>query len=185
MSSDAPQLTPELLDRFRAALANAGAPLGHAIEPGLTDKQVDRLTRKLGLEAPPELRTLWKWGVATGKPDHRDAWRLNPGFDLWPPDVAIRETKEHRKDRSVSRSTIAFGGPTGSGYLLVDGDPAVTRSKVAYSLVEDPEPFQIAPSLGALFELWTKQLENREYRHVDGRWHNPEEPLLFIPPGGN
>lgn len=184
VSTDVPQLTPELLDRFRAALAAAGAPLADAIEPGLSDRQIDRIARRLRVKAPPELRTLWRWGAAPSRPLHRDAWSLNSEFDLWPPEIAIRETKAHRKDRSVSRSTISFGGPSGAGYLLVEGDAAMTHSRVMYSLIEDPDPFEAAPSLGALFTLWTTQLEQGAYRHVDGQWHDPEEPLLFIKPDG-
>ncbi len=185
MSNNSAQLTPELLDRFRVALAKAGAPLADAIEPGLTDKQVDRLARKLGLEAPPELRALWKWGVATSKPEGRHTWNLNPEFDLWPPARAVRETKTYRSEGAISRSMIAFGGPGSKGALFVTGDAAATHSTASYVFVDDPGSFQAAPSLGALFELWSTQMEDRAYAYANDRWHDPDEPLLFIPPDGN
>lgn len=181
MTDHVPQLTPEMLDRFRAALATAGAPLADAIGPGITDAQVDKLAGKLGLKAPPELRTLWTWGAVTQQPASPDSWDINVEFALWPPQVAIRETKEHRKlDPTDSRQTISFGGSSGD-QLLVEGDPTATRSPVTYALLESPNTIDAGPSLGALFELWTTQLENGDYRYTDGQWHPINGPMVFIP----
>ena len=57
-----PELSFDILDRFRAALKTAGAPLASAIDPGLSDAQIDEVAAELGMAVPPELRTLWRWG---------------------------------------------------------------------------------------------------------------------------
>lgn len=180
MSNDTPALTAEILDRFHQALRHAGAPLGNEIGPGLSDEQIDRLTEPLGLQAPPELRTLWRWGTAPIEPATNASWEINPEFDLWPPAQAIKETKEHRLDKTVSRATIAFGGPTGDAYLLVDGNSDAATSRVTYADIEDPETISAAPSLGALFVLWTDQLAGGDYRYVEDRWEPLDGPQTII-----
>lgn len=181
MSPDATPLTFEILDRFRAALQRAGAPLGDEIEPGLTEEQINDLAGQLGVGVPPELRTLWLWGTAPATPHAVDAWDINPEFELWPPAVALAQTKNYRLDETVPRNTIAFGGPSGEGYLLVKADDATAVSGVTYAFIDDPETLSAAPSLGALFELWAAQLAGGDYRYVADEWQPLDGPRTWIP----
>lgn len=181
MTLDAPPLTTEILNRFRDALRTAGAPLGDEFGPGLTDADIDRLGDQIGVGVPPELRTLWSWGTAPTKQQALDSWDINPQFQLWPPEVAIKQTERYRRDDSVSRTHIVFGGPPQDEYLLVEGNATRTVSGVILAIIEDPETLNAAPSMGALFSLWAEQLVAGDYRYVDGEWRPLDGPRPWIP----
>lgn len=181
MSSEAPSLTPAILDEFRAALVHAGAPLGTEIQPGLNDEQIDQLGKELRVDVPAELRTLWRWGQAPTAKLTPGSWEVNPEFELWPASQAIRETEQYRLGGSASRHNIALGGPRGEGFLLVEGDRDSPSSRVTYAFIEDPDTLVAAPSIGALVQLWTHQLADGEYRYLDGQWDPLDGPLVIIP----
>lgn len=181
MSQDPFQLTSEILDRFVDALRHAGAPLGDEIQPGLSDDAIDHVGRQIRVEIPPELRVLWRWGVAPTDIRTPDSWDVNPEFQIWPPATAIKQTKRYRKDDMVSRSTIAFGGPSQDAYLLVEGGATKPVSPVVYAFIDDPDTLGAAPSLGALFTLWTEQLAAGDYRYTGNEWEPLDGPTPWIP----
>ena len=180
MSIEPVPLTPEILERFREALVHAGAPIGDEIAPGLSDEQIDRLVGEVGVQVPQELRTLWRWGSPASAPRTHASWEINPEFPWWPPARAIKETQNYRLDKTVPRTTIAFGGPSGNGYLLVEGNSNTTTSQVFLADIEDPDTLIAAPSVGALVQLWTRQLSNGDYRYDAGRWQPEDFPVPFF-----
>lgn len=43
--------------------------------------------------------------------------------------------------------------------------------------IDDPDTSEAAPSLGALFQLWTEQLARGEYKFIGDEWHPLDGPL--------
>lgn len=183
MSTEATELTTEILERFRAALRIAGAPLGDAIEPGLSDAEIDAVEVQLGVAVPPELRTLWKWGrpSETRADPQNGGWDINPEFELWPPANAVAMTQTFRSLIPEVSRQIAFAGPPQDSCLMVDGDQTGATSSVRYVMIEEPDSFSAAPSLGALFQLWTDQLAGGDYKFSGDEWESLDGPLVFIP----
>lgn len=181
MTPAATVLTSELLDRFRRALRFAGAPLGDELTAGLSDTEIDGLGATLGVHVPPELRTLWRWGVPPTEPLTRASMEVNGRFELWPPDQVIKATQWQRAEDDPIQTAIAFAGLyEGRGWLLVDGRAADATSQVIHTFNEEPGSIVVAPSLGALFAHWTKLLEDGDY-HFDGQFWEPEDgPLEYI-----
>lgn len=81
----------------------------------------------------------------------------------------------------MSRNTIAFGGPSQDAYLLIEGDATNAVSPVIYAFIDDPDTLGAAPSLGALFTLWTEQLASGDYRYVGDEWQPLDGPRPWIP----
>lgn len=180
MKADPEELSPELLERFRAALHSAGAPLGNLVEPGLTDEQIDQVAIELGVRVPPELRVLWRWGQPSEAGGAQEGgWDINPRFELWPPPSAITATRNYRALKPELGSHIAIAGPPQGGCLLVRGDQQAPTSRVVYALTDDPDILDAAPSLGALFQIWTAQLANGDYAFAEGEWQALGGPLPF------
>ncbi len=180
MSQDAFPLTVEILENFRAALQTAGAPLGTAIGPGLTDDEIARYSSELGVTIPPELRTLWEWGCPSKEASTTEAgWDFNPAFEFWSPEIVVRMTDSYRDSDADLTNYIAFAGPPQDGCLVIAGDEGASTSEVREWYIDYPAPVDsgpsLAPSLGVLFFLWTKQL-TEAYTFSGGLWH-PEDPL--------
>jgi hypothetical protein len=173
------QLSVQLLERFRAALRAAGAPLGDAIGPGLSDAQIDELAVELGAAVPPELRTLWSWGYPASTWTD-GGWDINPSFELWPPSHAVLATRHYQQSFEPLAAHIAFAGPPQTDYLIVPGNESTPTSPVLIVSLEDPGKTHAAPSLGALFQLWTEQLARGDFRFVGDEWQPPYGPLPFI-----
>lgn len=180
MTSHAPRLSAEILDRFREALRFAGAPLGGEIGPGLTDAEINRLGDHVGVNVPQELRTLWRWGTVPETQSTPDSWDINPVFELWPPALAITETKAYRVADTARHRALAFGGPSQDGYLLAEADAEALISRVIYARIDDPNSIAAAPSLGAIFTLWTEQLAAGDYKFVGDEWRPLTGPRAWI-----
>ena len=181
MTTEARPLSPEILEEFRAALKTAGSPLGHSIDPGLSDEQIDQLAADLGVDVPPELRTLWRWGSPSPAAAKREGgWDINPSFELWPPAVAVKVTGKYRSYISGISRYITFAGPPQGGCLLVLGDQTEPTCQVIYALIDDPDKLSAAPSLGTLFQLWTDQLTGGHYRFVGDEWETLDGPTPWI-----
>lgn len=172
-------LSNAALDRFHSALRHAGAPLGDEIGPGLSDAEIDRLGKRLAVAVPPELRTLWSWGTSPRQPTAAGSWDINAQFELWPPDVAIKQIEGARLDEAVSRTALAFGGSQDL-LLLIEGGATNESSPVVLAPIDDPSTLRAAPSLGALFNLWTDQLSSGDYRYVNGEWAPVDGPRPWI-----
>jgi cell wall assembly regulator SMI1 len=73
--SDAPTiLSVELLEQLNAQWQAVGAPITEHLRPGLTDTEIDRLTRPLDLVVPEEARVWWRWhdgATGTGRADRQ------------------------------------------------------------------------------------------------------------------
>ncbi len=178
MSPSPEQLSFEILERFRAALKTAGAPLASAIDPGLSDEQIDDVAAELGMAVPPELRTLWRWGCpADSAGDQEAGWDVNARFELWPPSYAVVATRHYQGWYEPLPAHIAFAGPPQSSCLLVRGDDTAPTSPVIAAYIDDPDTSDAAPSLGALFQLWTEQLAGGEYKFIGDEWHPLDDPL--------
>lgn len=170
-----PALSPGVLDRFREALRFAGAPLGEELGAGLSDSEIDAIGAALRVQVPPELRTLWRWGVPPAEPRTRASLDVNREFELWPTDRVIEETRWQRAEDDPIQTAIAFAGiPDSRGWLLVQGRAENSISPATYAFNETPETYIAAPSLGALFAHWTDLLESGQYR-FDGQFWEPED----------
>jgi cell wall assembly regulator SMI1 len=66
----APRLTIELLEELHEQWVRNGAPITTALNPGLSDDEIDSLTAPLEIVMPDEARLWWKWhnGVPYGSP---------------------------------------------------------------------------------------------------------------------
>lgn len=184
MSANPAELSVETLERFRVSLRRAEAPLGQAIEPGLTSAELDELEAELSVRLPRELRTLWSWGRPSSATVDRNlgGWDINPSFQLWPPDQAIAATRDFRSLTPELTEYVAFAGPSQDDCLMVAGDEAGATNSLILAFTEDPYPLELTPSLGALFQLWADQLESGEYRFSfsANRWESIDGPLPFI-----
>lgn len=173
-------LTSDLLDRFAAALRFAGAPLGDELAPGLSDGEIDGVGAALGVPVPPELRTLWRWGVPPENPRTRESLEVNREFELWPIDRVLKETRWQRMDAPIQTSIPFAGIAEGRGWLLVEGRVDLDASPVTHAFNETPDTFLAAPSIGALIEHWSKLLEDRDY-YFDGQVWEPEDgPIEYV-----
>lgn len=175
MTSSGPTtLSTEVLERFRAALKTANALLGDEIEAGISDDEIDQLATELGVGVPPELRTLWKWGRPSADARRRDAgWDINRDFQLWSPTAALEGTRYYRSLMPELGPYIAFAGPRQGGCLIIRGDHSAVSPVIEF-YVEDSDPVDeavaIAPSLGAVFELFANELEAGAFKYVGDRW---------------
>ncbi len=160
-------LSETFLERFLQAATVAAVPLVAELEPGLSDHEISDLGETLGIEIPAEIRTLWRWRTASAFPSHAWSWQANPQVEIWPPRHAIAETIEYREELDVEPGLfdapptgLCFGG-TPSG-LFVDAKEQTPVHSVGYFVVDHPEFLSVAPSVGALFEHWTAQLQAGE-----------------------
>lgn len=182
MSQDAFPLANEVLEQFRAALQQAGAPLGAAIGPGLSDSEIERYAGKLGVPVPPELQTLWRWGCPSPDASTIEAgWDINPEYELWTPQIVVGMTDDWRDSDPDLARCIAFAGPPQDGCLIITGDDRAAVSPVKGWYIDSMTPVSdkpiLAPSLGVLFHLWTEQLTSADgYTFSGGLW-DPEDPL--------
>lgn len=170
------ELTTEILERFRAALRTAGAPLGDAIGPGISDAEIDEVGAQLGVGVPRELRTLWRWGQPTADAATREAgYDVNARYELWAPADAIKATLFYRPFITELANCIAFAGPPQDGCLVVEGNAGTVTSPAFEAYVGDNslihDGASLAPSLGTLFALWARQLECGDYTYDGREWH--------------
>ncbi len=183
MSSSPLQLSPEMLDRYLAALRAAGAPLADNLGPGLSDQEIDELLAPLGLAASPELRTLWGWRITSmASAPQPDAFDLNPDFELWPPEIAVKQTENYRDHTDGGhRPSVAVAGAKWEWLLvLCDPNSAAATAPIEHFLLDEPTFATRAPSLGALFAKWTEQLERGDYTHTSGEWEPENPPQTLI-----
>lgn len=69
----------ELLGRYEAKLADEAPNVLTALQPGLSDEEIDALEAQYGVTLPPDLRALYRWRNGTAAdsppvdafPDHR------------------------------------------------------------------------------------------------------------------
>jgi cell wall assembly regulator SMI1 len=126
--------TPEeVLARFERLLADKAPAILAALQPGLTDEQINAIEAQHGLKLPPDLRALYRWRDGT-RPAGPDAF---PGHRFVPLGEAVAERVGLQ--RQVQNATPAqraafktFAGPrdtwlgiatdaAGDGYFLDPG----------------------------------------------------------------
>lgn len=132
----------ELLGRYEALLADEAPTVLAALQPGLSDEEIDAIEAQHGVTLPPDLRALYRWrnGTAAGSnlnafPDHR----------FVPLDAALAERDALRQQVKSSPAAqraayAAYAGhrdpwlglivdPAGDGYFF---DPQRTEAQGSF-----------------------------------------------------
>ncbi len=164
-----PLLDADILERWRAAASQAGAPVLENLVDGLTDAEIDAIVEPLGLRAPPELRTLWRWATTTSKVSGPSAWEMFPGHSYVPPARAVEDTFELR-DSAIwgidmpPEWMVVWNDQNGT--LCVNGADHTDTS--VYVVVDENR--RATRSIGELVEHWTQLIERGLTERRDRLW---------------
>lgn len=165
-------LTTDALDRFGDALRRAGAVAVDHWAPRLTDHEIDEIAARHGLVLPEEARVLWRWHNgplpgATGL-----ARWIGPGRCLLPLEDALSDFEESAAMLEEWGSTKLWDAFLGKPIILLDLEHA-TDEAIPLVVADDwtEEPRASLPSLGDLFETWTRLLDEGVWQPgEDGQW---------------
>lgn len=157
-------LTVEHLERFHAALRDAGAPLIAYLEPGLSPDQIRAAAAQFpGLALPEELLLWWGWHNGAGGhffAPERCFSSVEMAVDDYAEGLETGSGVEHPALLPVSNSWPS---------ILVEcvpESPSVGRIFVGQHSVP---PVPQLPSVGALIEIWTSFLERGIWSYRDGQ----------------
>jgi hypothetical protein len=182
MVGDAPLiLSDELLEELASRWRGQGMPIASALRPGLSDDEMDELTRPIGITLPCEARTWWRWhDGAFGPDEERGNTDLGPGRGFLPLADAVRSTVTLR---DIMRDVDGELDPDWrhSWLRLTGGETTVIDCGVAFDepvparhyRFEEPETGEIGvPSIGTLVRLYIDAFDRGQwaYDRTSGTW---------------
>lgn len=188
-------LTEDLLAELEAQWRRQRAPLVEALQPGLSDRDIDELTASLNLRLPHEARVWWRWHDGVRPTEGLAVYReLGPGLPFY----SLREAVELcRRLRGRFHDIWAADGPEAVEYwwrptwfpiterrgaircdcAVADNEP--TPIYWAYSHDHDAEGLTIprVDSFETMVAWWIEALQTGAWTYeADAqRWsHNPQ-----------
>lgn len=166
-------LTAGRLERFDDALRRAGAVAVDHWAPGLNDREIDEISGRHGLVLPEEARVLWRWhnGPLPGAPG--TARWIGPSRCLRPLADTLNHFEESERMLEQLWGLAHLWDPfLGKPIILLDLGNATAEAVpilVAQDWIDEPQPS--LPSLGALFDIWTRLLDEGGWQlRDDGQW---------------
>jgi hypothetical protein len=100
--TDVPFLRVTQLEELRNRWEQQGLGIVDALRPGLTDAEMDELTRPLGFTLPREARVWWGWHDGAQPDDQDRIEMLGPGRQF----LSLRDSVEHSR---MYRDTLWAG----------------------------------------------------------------------------
>jgi cell wall assembly regulator SMI1 len=171
---DGPVLTGDALNRLEAAWRMQKAPISRNLRPGLSAAELQRRSRDLQLEFPPEASLWWQWHDGTsGEPLDWLTRVIGPGIECFTFDNAVREYQswlgmaddlaaENGCDPSEFWDRHWFPIANTCGTLAIDcTSPEAVRTPVLVVEwgADEDSAHPKATSLGAVVALWATALE--------------------------
>jgi hypothetical protein len=169
-----PVLTPQLLDRFDAALQRANVGTEAACAAGLSDERIDELFASLGVDCPDEARLWWRWKNGRAAPSGPECW-LTPRREHLALEIAVdsasrRIALQRRIGANLDDTDRRI--PPVSGKPVIDVELGGGRDAPSpLRCADESGPEYALPSLGAMIERWCWMYEEGIwYRDAAGEW---------------
>lgn len=164
---DAPQL-----ETFERSLRSAGAGIVEHWMPGLSDDVIDELAGAHGLSLPEEARVLWRWHDGSSADAPPTANEIAPGRRFSPLATVVSHSEAtmlgYRDLYGVDRLIEPF---TGFPMIYFDCRGVVDAPAGVLVSHDFEEPKQTLASLGDLFAVWTRFIDEGLWSiRDDGQW---------------
>lgn len=189
---------PRLLDLALCAaledrLRDQGAAIVDVLRPGLSDKEMDRLTSEVGIDLPHEARVWWGWHDGAGELGAINVWQppeleLGPGISLLPMQDAVGHCRRMRElcdsidpDVTWPRSWLAISDVNADAIVLHCGGSRLDPVPVEAFTPEagfDSGPDLV--SMGDMVEIWIGAIDCGGWRYDREleRWEYDRDRLL-------
>jgi hypothetical protein len=174
-------LTADLLEQFDQRLRDLDAPVARIWRPGLSDDEMDELTKPIGLTLSTEARAWWSWHDGVERGVIRPQPAIGTGWVPLPLSEAVRQATVYRGISPAEADADGYidrRGEWSTSWIALCGNPsperlacecAVPAGAPSPAIYFDPEGEDEpqrpkAPSIGEVIHIWFDALD-------DGTWH--------------
>lgn len=167
------RLDPELLADFEAALLKAGAAITEVWQPGLSDREIDELTRPLGLDLPDEARAWWRWHNGVEPATSPLRFEITPRRPLFDLAMTLEGFESSREAILHLEGAAARLQPVGDHpWIFFDCEGPRDAPVPIYIGGHGEEQRLVLPSIGEMVLVWIDLIEQGVFTtDTDGLWH--------------
>jgi hypothetical protein len=170
-------LSDELLDEFDGALRLVGAAITEVWEPGLSDSQIDALTKPFGLQLPEEARKWWRWHNGFAPDTRAPRWDITPDRPLFDLQMTLEDFESSREAVLQLEGATARLQPVGSSPWIFFDCEVARDAPVPICVGGHGEgQRRVLPSIGELVAVWIDLIRTGVYAiDANGNWQGGVE----------
>ena len=176
-------LTADLLSELEQRLRDGGAGVVDALNPGLTDAQIDELLLPAGIDLPDEARVWWRWQNGTRRGARAATLGLRDLLDL----ETVVDVYEHARFRDVRGRGLdgLLGGLGWTPRLWFDCSGARHERVPVFAQSDIEDPRVVLGSMGDLVTAWLHLIDAGVWRidadgSMDVDYERAPEHLFLI-----